>query len=185
MRARKLSLTLLSAVVLAPAVLMGCSSPASAPETSAAAQTAAAPPQEKGGQDEFGPYDVVANWPLPLEDGPDGVKHEGWTWGSVGAVWAETPDRIWIAQRGELPLPKGAKPLDALRHAQSPSRGDRQRRWDQRHVRSGAQARMGAALPPLHLRGESRRQGWSNGGRTRIRRSFSRCDAGADRTRSR
>ena len=28
----------------------------------------------------------------------------------MGAVWAETPDRIWIAQRGELPLPKGAKP---------------------------------------------------------------------------
>ena len=111
MRTRELSLTLLSAVVLlAPAALMGCSSPANAPETSAAAQSAAAPPQEKGGQDEFGPYEIVANWPLPLEDGPDGVKHEGWTWGSVGAVWAETPDRIWIAQRGELPLPKGAKP---------------------------------------------------------------------------
>ena len=74
MRARKLSLTLLSAVVLlASAALMGCSSPANTPETSAAAQTAAAPPQEKGGQDEFGPYEVVPNWPLPLEDGPDGT----------------------------------------------------------------------------------------------------------------
>jgi hypothetical protein len=38
------------------------------------------------------------------------VKHDGWTWGSVGAVFAESPDRIWIAQRGELPLPAGAKP---------------------------------------------------------------------------
>ena len=67
-------------------------------------------PQEKGGQEEFGPYEPVPNWPQPLPDGPDGVKHDGWTWGSVGAVFAETPDRIWIAQRGELPLPKGAAP---------------------------------------------------------------------------
>ncbi len=53
---------------------------------------------------------MVPNWPQPLPDGPDGVKHDGWTWGSVGAVYAETPDRIWIAQRGELPLPEKAKP---------------------------------------------------------------------------
>jgi hypothetical protein len=66
--------------------------------------------QDRGGQDEFGPYELVANWPQPLQDGPDGIKHEGWTWGSTGAVFAETPDRIWIAQRGELPLPKTAKP---------------------------------------------------------------------------
>jgi hypothetical protein len=66
--------------------------------------------QERGGQEEFGPYEPVANWPQPLPDGPDGVTHAGWTWGSVGAVYAETPDRIWIAQRGELPLPPGAKP---------------------------------------------------------------------------
>ena len=52
----------------------------------------------------------MPNWPQPLPDGPDGVKHDGWTWGSVGAVYAETPDRIWIAQRGELPLPEKAKP---------------------------------------------------------------------------
>src|SRR5216117_740447 len=65
--------------------------------------------QDKGGQEEFGPYELVENWPQPLPDGPDGVKHAGWTWGSVGAVFAETPDRIWIAQRGELPLPTNAK----------------------------------------------------------------------------
>ncbi len=66
--------------------------------------------QEKGGQEEFGPYEPVPNWPQPLPDGADGVKHDGWTWGSTGAVYAETPDRIWIAQRGELPLPQGAAP---------------------------------------------------------------------------
>jgi len=66
--------------------------------------------QDKGGQEEFGHYEPVPNWPQPLPDGPDGVKHEGWTWGSQGAVYAETPDRIWIAQRGELPLPAGNEP---------------------------------------------------------------------------
>ena len=65
---------------------------------------------EKGGQEEFGPYELVENWPMPLPDEADGISHEGWTWGSVGAVYAESPDRIWIAQRGELPLPEGNDP---------------------------------------------------------------------------
>ena len=34
---------------------------------------------------------------------------EGYTWGSTGGVFAETPDRVWIVQRGMLPLPAGAK----------------------------------------------------------------------------
>ena len=99
-------------VALASAALMGCSAPASSPESPgpATAPRHDAPAADIGGQEEFGPYDVVANWPQPLPDGPDGVKHEGWTWGSSGAVYAETPDRIWIAMRGELPLPPAAKP---------------------------------------------------------------------------
>ena len=100
----------LTFAVLALLIVVGCAAPGSTPPpaaTTAAAQTA---PAERGGQEEFGPYETVANWPQPLADAADGVKHEGWTWGSVGAVYAETPDRIWIAQRGELPLPKGAKP---------------------------------------------------------------------------
>ncbi len=66
--------------------------------------------QQRGGQELFGPYEPVPDWPKPLPDGPDGVKHDGWTWGSVGGVYAESPDRIWIAMRGELPLPQGAAP---------------------------------------------------------------------------
>ena len=65
---------------------------------------------EKGGQEEFGPYELVENWLMPLPDESDGISHDGWTWGSVGAVYAESPDRIWIAQRGELPLPEGNDP---------------------------------------------------------------------------
>jgi hypothetical protein len=80
----------------------------------------------------------VPDWPKPLADAADGVKHDGWTWGSVGAVYAETPDRIWIAQRGELPLPPGAKPWTPYAMLQ-PTRGnaDRQRRRSQRDVRRG------------------------------------------------
>jgi DNA-binding beta-propeller fold protein YncE len=43
-------------------------------------------------------------------DAKDGVTHAGWTWGSMGSVYAETPDRIWVSMRGELPLPESAKP---------------------------------------------------------------------------
>src|SRR5688572_31257254 len=55
-----------------------------------------------------GPYRVVENWPKPLPDTRH--PHAGWTWGSFGGVYAESPDRIWIAMRGELPLPPEAKP---------------------------------------------------------------------------
>ena len=103
---------LLAVFALASAALVSCSAPANSPESATPAASSApnAPAADIGGQEEFGPYDVVANWPQPLPDGADGVKHEGWTWGSSGAIWAETPDRIWIAMRGELPLPAGAKP---------------------------------------------------------------------------
>jgi hypothetical protein len=52
--------------------------------------------QQKGGEDLTGPYEVVPDWPKPM--------HDGWTWGSVAAVWAESPDRVFIFQRGELPV---------------------------------------------------------------------------------
>jgi peptidylamidoglycolate lyase len=59
---------------------------------------AAATPQ-KGGEDETGPYEVVPNWPQPFHE-------EGWTWGSTAAVWAESPDRVFVFQRGELDVLK-------------------------------------------------------------------------------
>src|SRR5204863_5056273 len=98
----RISLSLMLVALLAAAILIGCTA---APTNSASAVPGAAAAQEKGGQEEFGPYELVENWPQPLPDEADSIKHNGWTWGSVGAVYAETPDRIWIAQRGELPLP--------------------------------------------------------------------------------
>ena len=69
---------------LALVTLVGCnSSPAASPETVAAASQAPAP-QEKGGQDMYGPYEVVENWLQPLPD--DTHSHEGYTWGSQAAV---------------------------------------------------------------------------------------------------
>src|SRR5678815_6048439 len=110
----------LAFVTLLGAALIRCT-PATTSEPASKTTDAAV---ERGGQDEFGPYELVENWPQPLPDGPDGIKHEGWTWGSTGAVFAETPDRIWIAQRGELPLPKGAKPWTACLLYTSPSPRD-------------------------------------------------------------
>ena len=62
----------------------------------------AAVPGLKGGQDVFGPYNPVAGWPKPLaESVPD---HEGWTWSQATDVFVESPDRILVAQKGELPV---------------------------------------------------------------------------------
>ncbi|MBI2833753.1 MAG: hypothetical protein HYX76_04935 [Acidobacteria bacterium] len=62
--------------------------------------------QEKGGEEETGPYDVVVEWPQALPG------HDGWTWGSTAGVFAETPNKIFIFQRGELPvLPPLTGPL--------------------------------------------------------------------------
>ena len=144
MHARSCSLTGLLAAIVAAAAIVSCSAPAKSPETAAAAPAASA--QEIGGQEEFGPYEVVANWPQPLPDGPDGVKHEGWTWGSTGAIYAETPDRIWIAQRGELPLPAGAKPWTPYGML-NPSRGNA----------TGNADGLSATCEPVEKRGWERR----------------------------
>ena len=53
-----------------------------------------------GGQDMFGAYDIVPNWPKPISSLPGNEK---WTWGAGQAVFAESPNRVFILQRGELP----------------------------------------------------------------------------------
>ena len=51
---------------------------------------------EKGGGAEFGPYELVPNWP----QNPCGP---GYQQGSVGGIFAESADRVLIFQRGCLP----------------------------------------------------------------------------------
>jgi hypothetical protein len=118
-----MSLGLLSVAVLSgSAILAGCGT-ATMSEQEGSSAGASTPQQVVGGQEVFGPYEVVENWPKPLPDGDDGVTHAGWTWGSRGSVYAETPDRIWVAMRGELPLPEGNPPWTPYALLQ-PSRGN-------------------------------------------------------------
>jgi DNA-binding beta-propeller fold protein YncE len=65
-------------------------------------------PGAKGGQDPFGAYDPVPNWPKPLATSlPD---HAGWTWSQATQVFPDGPDRVFVLQKGELPeLPKNVK----------------------------------------------------------------------------
>src|SRR5580704_3161045 len=60
----------------------------------------AAIPGEKGGQDIFGPYDIVKDWPKPISGLPG---NEEWTWGAGQSVYAENPNRVYLLFRGELP----------------------------------------------------------------------------------
>ena len=55
---------------------------------------------QKGGLDVLGPYDVVPNWPKPLSQLPG---HEAWTYGAMQGIFAESPNRVFLLQRGELP----------------------------------------------------------------------------------
>ena len=69
----------------------------------------AAVPSEKGGQDVFGAYEVAKDWPKPLSALPGNEK---WTWGSGEGVFAESPNRVYILQRGELPNIQRPKEID-------------------------------------------------------------------------
>jgi len=60
----------------------------------------AAIPGQKGGQDIFGPYDVVRNWPKPMSDSLP--NHEKFTWSTTMDVFAESPNRVFLVQKGEL-----------------------------------------------------------------------------------
>jgi 6-bladed beta-propeller len=51
-----------------------------------------------GGEDETGPYELARNWPQPF-------ARQGYVWGSQGGVLADTPDRIFLLNRGELKRP--------------------------------------------------------------------------------
>ena len=56
----------------------------------------------------MGDYEPVVPWPKSLPD--TDLSHDGWTWGSGAGVWAESPNKVWVMQRGEISLPPGAAP---------------------------------------------------------------------------
>jgi hypothetical protein len=57
-------------------------------------------PGRLGGQDIFGPYDVVSGWPQDISALPG---NSAWTYGAAQSVFAENPNRILMLFRGELP----------------------------------------------------------------------------------
>src|SRR5579864_8528082 len=54
-----------------------------------------------------GPYRVDPNWPKPLAT--LFPEEKGWTWGAVQGIFAQNPDRVFVAMRGELPNLAGSE----------------------------------------------------------------------------
>ena len=96
---RGLSIIAAGLAGMALATLIDVDQLASARQQPAAPRFAAVP-SEKGGQDIFGPYEPVEDWPKDLTTIPG---HEGWTFGAGQSVFAESPNRVFVLQRGELP----------------------------------------------------------------------------------
>jgi DNA-binding beta-propeller fold protein YncE len=161
--------------VLSAAALSLAIARASIGQTSSAQDiSVAAVTGEKGGQDLFGAYEVVADWPRELAGAlPD---HQGWTYGASQSIFAESPDRIFVLQRGELPIvarpaerrvgpsltfPIGRLPVRDTTVASMPTNGatnvvvaDAVKTWHDRGYQTGVDARWEHCLFVLNRRGE-------------------------------
>src|ERR1700683_602881 len=67
----------------------------------------AAVPGTLGSEDLTGGYEVVKNWPQDISTLPGNEK---WTYGAGESVFAESPNRIYMLFRGELPKMAPPKP---------------------------------------------------------------------------
>ena len=67
----------------------------------------AAVPAETGAQDLFGPYEVAQGWPKDVSTLPGNEK---WTYGAGESVFAESPNRVFMLFRGELPKMAAPRP---------------------------------------------------------------------------
>ncbi len=103
---------LTAAAVVGVLAAAGCGPQETAAGSEGMSATTAMTSMQEGlvhdGQELYGHYFQPEPWPRPLPDTDH--SHDGWTWGSQAAVYAESPDRIWLAMRGELPLPPGNAP---------------------------------------------------------------------------
>ena len=73
-------------------------------------------PGAVGSEDLTGPYEVVKGWPKDISTLPGNEK---WTYGAGQGVFAESPNRVFMLFRGELP--KMAAPKAALLPQLGPS----------------------------------------------------------------
>jgi len=92
-------LTILGSVFISVG-LTACQQSGDGAMTGSAAAGPVATPGVKGGQEMFGAYDVAVGWPKDTSTLPG---HEHWTWGAGQGVFAESPDRVFVLARGELP----------------------------------------------------------------------------------
>ena len=76
----------------------------------------AAVPGAIGSQDLTGPYEVAKGWPKDISTLPGNEK---WTYGAGQGVFAESPNRVFMLFRGELP--KMAPPRNTLLPQLGPS----------------------------------------------------------------
>ena len=88
------------AVAVGIAIGLSVSCGGAPPQDQASPTPAPATAGQRGGQDQTGPYAVAADWPKPLSQLP---SHKKWTWGAVQGIFAESPNRVYILMRGELP----------------------------------------------------------------------------------
>src|SRR5687767_10316735 len=99
---RTVTVILALAVGLAAGIPLGTRvMPQAAPddEEGAVSTAFAAVPGEIGAQDVSGPY-TPADWPKNLSTLPG---HDKWTWGAAQGIFAESPNRVYLLARGELP----------------------------------------------------------------------------------
>src|SRR5260370_21801694 len=91
-------------VMFGRTVVLGMGNACRAVRAHAQAQKGAASfaviPGTKGGQDMFGPYEVVKGWPKDISTVQGNEK---WTYGAGQSVYAESPNRVFMLYRGELP----------------------------------------------------------------------------------
>ena len=95
-----------------------------------AAQTS----QEKGGQEEFGPYELVANWPQPLPDGAGRRQARRLDVG-IGRRGVRRDARSHLDRAARRAAAAGEREaVDAVRAAAAAAHGDRQHRRPERHL---------------------------------------------------
>ena len=97
---RRIPIIVTALMTVAGAFLVGSQWISAQQRTSSSEVSIAAVSGQKGGQDIFGAYEVDPDWPKDLGKIPG---HEGWTFGAGQSVFAESPDRVFVLQRGELP----------------------------------------------------------------------------------
>jgi peptidylamidoglycolate lyase len=100
MNSRLVAIAIVGTLGLGIGIFLGRNIPAVEGQTAPASPSFAAVPGHRGGQDHTGPYEVVSDWPKPLSQLPG---HEKWTWGAVQGIFAESPNRVFVLMRGELP----------------------------------------------------------------------------------